>query len=177
MNRLLKLFYYLLYNIIGKVMPYDSMPYSIGLKNIRYFLFSKSITQCGINVKIDKNVYISPYIVIGSYVRISENCKIRKGTTIGDYSMLGPGVHIITATHNFTSIDIPMSEQGTLEQPVTIGKDVWIGTNALILPGITISDHVIVAAGSIVTKDIPEYAIVAGNPAKIIKSRIEENKK
>lgn len=173
MKKIFKLVFYLLYNIIGKILPYDSMPYSKGLRNIRYYLFAKSIKKCGKNIRVDKNVYVSPNIEIGNDVRISENCKIRKNTIIGDFTMIGPGVHVITSNHKYMDITIPMSKQENLEYSVIIGKDVWIGTNSILLPNIIISDHVIIAAGSIVTKDIPPYAIVGGNPAKIIKFRNE----
>ena len=65
-----------------------------------------------------------------------------------------------------------MRVQGASDsRPITIDNDVWIGLRAMIMPGVTIGDHAIVAAGSVVTKDVPEWAIVGGNPAKIIKSR------
>ena len=168
---ILKLVSCFFYNLIGKALPLDSMPYSKGFKNIRYFLFSNCIENCGKNIKIDKNVYISPSIRIGNNVRISENVKIRKNTFIGHDVLIGPGVQIITATHNFEDIDRPVNAQGESQLDIHIGNDVWIGTNAILLPGITISSHVIVAAGSIVTKDVSEFAIVAGNPAKIIRYR------
>lgn len=160
-----------LYNIVGKALPLDSMPYAKGIKHIRYFLFSRCIKRCGINVKVDKNVYISPYVELGDNVRISENCKIRKNTFIGDNVLIGPGVHILTATHNFEKIDLPICQQGSTQYYVKIGNDVWIGTNSIILPRVTVGSHAIIAAGAIVTKDIPDYAIVGGNPAKIIKMR------
>lgn len=166
-----KLLNFLLYNLIAKNLPLDSMPYSKGLRNIRYFLFSKCIIECGKNIKVDRNVYISPSIKVGNNVRISENVKIRKNTVIKDNVLIGPGVQIITATHNFQSLDTPINMQGTQQYEIYIGNDVWIGTNAIILPNIKISDHAIIAAGSIVTKDVPEKAIVGGNPAKLIRFR------
>ncbi|CAA6826913.1 MAG: Transferase [uncultured Sulfurovum sp.] len=166
-----------LYNTIAKVLPLDSMPYSKGLKESRYFLFSRCIRECGNNIKVDKNVYISPYIKVGDNVRISENCKIRKNTSIGDNVLIGPGVHILTATHNFEKIDLPVCKQGTTQYNVQVGNDVWIGTNAIILPKVKVGNHTIIAAGSVVTKDIPDYAIVGGNPAKLIRSRVDKEMK
>ncbi len=166
-----KLLSCLLYNIIGKSLPLDSMPYSKGLRNIRYFLFSKCIKKCGDDPRVDKNVYISPSIEVGNSIRISENVKIRKNTSIGNDVLIGPGVQIITATHNFSKLDIPINKQGDSQYKVNIGNDVWIGTNAIILPNVTIENHVIVAAGSVITKDVPTNAIVGGNPAKIIRYR------
>lgn len=160
-----------LYNLIGKALPLDSMPYSLGFKNFRYYLFSNCIERCGKKCKVDKNVYISPSIQVGDNVRISENVKIRKNTYIGNNVLIGPGVQIITATHNFDSLDRPISEQGDEQFKVVIGNDVWIGTNTILLPNIKIGNHAIIAAGSIVTKDVAEYAIVGGNPAKLIRYR------
>jgi len=83
-----------------------------------------------------------------------------------------PEVIILTVGHKYDRLDIPMLEQGHNEpEPVTIGDDVWIGTRAIILPGISIGKGAIIGAASVVTKDVSEYAIVCGNPAKVIKSR------
>lgn len=87
--------------------------------------------------------------------------------TIGDDVMIGPGTCIITVNH-------PLSPRGRrnhlgVAKPVTIGNDVWIGANCTILPGVTIGNNVVVAAGAVVTKDIPDNCVVAGVPAKKIK--------
>ncbi len=86
--------------------------------------------------------------------------------------MMGPDVVILTQNHKFDRLDIPMLEQGFKdEQPVTICDDVWIGVRAIILPGVTVGKGAIIAAGAVVTKDVCEYAIVGGNPARVIKMR------
>ena len=85
---------------------------------------------------------------------------------------MGPDVQIYTRNHRYDRIDIPMYEQGESEiKEVKIGNDVWIGARSIILPGVTIGDGAVIAAGSIVTKDVESYAVVGGNPAKIIKYR------
>ena len=90
-------------------------------------------------------------------------CPIR----IGDNCMLAPGVHIYTATH---PIDPVARNSGAeLGKPVTIGNNVWIGGRAVINPGVTIGDTVVVASGAVVTKDVPDNVVVGGNPARIIK--------
>jgi maltose O-acetyltransferase len=90
-------------------------------------------------------------------------CEVR----IGDNCFLAPGVHIYTATHPIDPFErIAGAEYG---KPVTIGNNVWIGGRAVINPGITIGDNVVVASGAIVTKDVPDNVVVAGNPARIIK--------
>ena len=86
--------------------------------------------------------------------------------------MMGSDVVIITRNHRFERTDIPMMEQGfSDEQPVTIGDDVWIGDRVIILPGIKVGDGSIIAAGAVVTHDVPAYAIVGGVPAKVIGMR------
>lgn len=87
---------------------------------------------------------------------------------IGDYTMIAVNVVVHTSTHSYA--DHPMWKK-RIDRPVRIGKHVWIGVGAIILPGIKIGNYSVVGAGSVVTKHIPEYAIVAGNPAKIIKWR------
>lgn len=86
--------------------------------------------------------------------------------------MIGPEVMFLARSHRFDRTDIPMSVQGEEEMRlIVIGDDVWIGARALILRGVTVGDGAIVGAGAVVTKDVPSFAIVAGNPAKIIKWR------
>lgn len=87
--------------------------------------------------------------------------------TIGDYVMIGPNTLISTVGHPFS----PMGRRKHLgiAKPVTIGDDVWIGGNVTILPGVSIGNNVIVAAGAVVTKDVPDNCIVGGVPAKVIK--------
>lgn len=90
-------------------------------------------------------------------------CEIR----IGNDCMIGPGVHIYTATH---PIEAAQRNSGLeLGRPVTIGSDVWIGGRAVINPGVTIGDNAVIASGAIVVKDVPAGAVVGGNPARVIK--------
>jgi acetyltransferase (isoleucine patch superfamily) len=86
---------------------------------------------------------------------------------IGDYCMIGPNTLITTVGH-------PISPKGRRERkaqgtPVTIGNDVWIGGNCTILPGVTIGNNVVIAAGAVVTKDMPDNSVVGGIPARVIK--------
>lgn len=115
-------------------------------------------------------------LIIGENVGIAANAFIAmRGTiTIGDNTIFGPGVSIHAENHNFSDLNKPIRKQGATRKEVTIGKDCWIGSKAVILDGVNIGNHVIVAAGAVVTKDVPDYAIVGGVPAKIIKQRKEE---
>jgi len=86
--------------------------------------------------------------------------------------MMAPEVIILSSNHEFKDRSTPMIIQGQrVEDPVIVCDDVWIGTRAIILPGVTIGSHSIVAAGAVVTKDVAEYSIVGGNPARVIGCR------
>jgi len=112
-------------------------------------------------------------IVIGNHVGMSGVIlSSRSSITIGDYTKLGGNVRVFD--HNYHSLDWKNRRNGRLDSqdvrtaPVVIGEDVFIGTNAMILKGVTIGDRAIVAAGSVVTKDIPADEIWGGNPARLI---------
>ena len=92
--------------------------------------------------------------------------------TIGKDVMMGPEVIVYTSSHAHSRTDISMMKQGFEEpRPVTIGNDVWIGRRAMIMPGVAIGDGCIIAAGAVVTRSTPPYTIIAGVPAKVVKSR------
>ena len=130
--------------------------------------------DCGKNVNIEKNANFGMGIgiKIGNNSGLGINCRVRGPLTIGNDVMMGPDVVIMTNSHNFDRIDIPMNAQGSaIPKKVIIGNDVWIGTRVIILPGVTIGNGAIIGAGAVVTKDVPDMAIVGGCPAKIIRYR------
>ena len=130
------------------------------------------LKKCGKKVNIERKATFSTRIQLGNYSGIGINAKVMGPCTIGDYVMMGPNCTIYTQNHAFADPDKPMQLQGRQEErQVTIGDDVWIGGNVTILPGVTIGSHSIIGAGAVVTKDVPEYAIVAGNPAVVKKFR------
>ena len=90
---------------------------------------------------------------------------------IGRGVMLGPNVVIRASNHATSQIELPIWEQGQTGGRIVIGDDVWIGANAVIVPNVTIGSHVIVAAGAVVTRDVPDYAVVAGVPARVVSDR------
>ena len=99
---------------------------------------------------------------------------MRGKVEIGDDTIFGPGVSIHAENHNFKDLDRTIRLQGATRKGIKIGKNCWIGSKVIILDGVNIGDNVIIGAGAVVTKDIPDYAIAAGVPAKIIKMRKEE---
>jgi maltose O-acetyltransferase len=110
-------------------------------------------------------------VEIGNNSGIGDNAWLG-AVKIGDNVMMAPNVTILSRNHVFEDKLIPMSKQGVTEDnPVIISDDVWIGTRAIILPGVTIGKGSIIGAGAVVTKNVPEYTIVAGNPARVIKQR------
>ena len=108
-------------------------------------------------------------VVIGDYTRVGLHNTIIGPVTIGHHVNLAQGITVTALNHNFADITRRIDQQGVATSPVVIGNDVWIGANAVILPGVTIGSHAVVAAGAVVTKDVPGNCIVAGVPAKIIK--------
>jgi acetyltransferase-like isoleucine patch superfamily enzyme len=90
---------------------------------------------------------------------------------IGSGVMMGPRVGLFAENHIFDRTDIPMRLQGVDRKFIRIEDDVWLGTNSVILAGVTVGRGAVVSAGSVVTKDVPQYAIVGGVPAKVIRMR------
>lgn len=132
----------------------------------------------GKNVNIEKGADFGrgTGITIGDNSGIGVKCGVRGPLEMGKNIMMGPRVIIMTNRHNTERTDIPMNQQGFLPlQKVTICDDVWIGTRVIIMPGVTIGKGSIIGAGAVVTKDVPEYAVVAGVPAKVIKYRKTQN--
>ncbi len=108
-------------------------------------------------------------VIIGNYTRIGLHNTIIGPVTIGHHVNLAQGITVTALNHKFKNPDIRIDEQGVSTKPVVIGNDIWVGANAVILPGVTIGDHSVIAAGAIVTKDVPPHSLVAGVPAKVIK--------
>ncbi len=108
-------------------------------------------------------------VLVGDYTRIGLHNTIIGPVTIGSHVNLAQGITVTALNHNFSDATLRIDQQGVSTQPVTIGDDVWVGANAVILPGVTVGSHSVVAAGAVVTKDVPEHTLVAGVPAKVIK--------
>nr|WP_321233994.1 acyltransferase [uncultured Psychroserpens sp.] len=119
------------------------------------------LRNVGNSLKIGDNVGINHYCFIG----------VRGDIEIGNDVIFGPRVNIFSENHNYDAIDVSIKHQGVTKGKTTIGNDVWIGANVSIMSGVNIGDGCVIAAGAVVTKDIPSYSIIGGVPAKIIKSR------
>lgn len=109
-------------------------------------------------------------VMIGNHTRIGLHNTIIGPVEIGSHVNLAQGITVTALNHNFDDTQKRIDEQGVSTIPVTIEDDVWIGANAVILPGVTIGNHCVVAAGAVVTKNVPPHSLVAGVPAKVIKN-------
>ena len=162
----------LLYHLLAKHLPRSYSGLRLGQTALRRLCGKWMLASCGRQVNIEHGAYFSYKVSLDDYSGIGVNAKIYGKCTIGSHVMMGEDCTIITRNHRFDRTDIPMMEQGfSEEQPVTIGSDVWIGDRVTILPGVTIGDGAIIGAASVVTKDIPPYAIAVGSPAKVIRMR------
>ena len=108
-------------------------------------------------------------VIIGDHTRIGLHNTIIGPVEIGNHVNLAQGITVTALNHNFSDTNKRIDEQGVSTNPVTIEDDVWVGANAVILPGVTIGEHCVIAAGAVVTKDVPPHSLVAGVPAKVIK--------
>ncbi|HJE65838.1 MAG TPA: sugar O-acetyltransferase [Campylobacter avium] len=141
---------------------------------------ARAIFEEIIDSKLEGNAWIMPpfnvdfgrNIKVGKNFLLQQNCTFmdRGGIEIGDDVFIGPKCNITTINHDFN----PNNRQATFCKGVKIGSRVWIGINVTICPGVSIGDNSIIAAGSVVTKDVPANVIVGGNPARVIK-KLEYN--
>jgi acetyltransferase-like isoleucine patch superfamily enzyme len=121
-----------------------------------FFMIPPFYSDFGENINIGKNVFINHACTFMD----------RGGITLEDNVLIGPKVNLITTNHPIN----PAERRATISQPILIKKGAWIGVGATILPGVTIGENSIVAAGAVVSKDVPDNSIVGGIPARLIKS-------
>lgn len=113
-------------------------------------------------------------VTIGDHSRVGLHNTIIGPVAIGSYVNLAQGITVTALNHNFADTTLRIDEQGISTRPVVIEDDVWIGANAVILPGVTIGRHAVVAAGAVVTKDVPPCTVVGGVPAKVISEIVKK---
>lgn len=140
----------------------------------RYLLFAKLTRTAGQNISIKEDVYIhdTKNIKCGSNISIHEMCYINAcgRLIIGDNVSIAHGTSILTFNHTWDDLSQPIKYNHTQIAPVIIEDDVWIGCGCRILAGVRVGTRSVVAAGSVVTKDVPPHSLVAGVPAKVIKN-------
>lgn len=109
-------------------------------------------------------------VTVGDYTRIGLHNTVIGPVAIGSHVNMAQGVTVTALNHNFNNPSKFIDQQGISTRIVTIGDDVWIGAGAVVLPGVTIGSHSVVAAGAVVTRDVPPCSLVAGVPAGIVKT-------
>ena len=151
-------------NIVERERGYESIYLSPGVNiepDVSFWLSDSPGNEA--EITIGKNVFIARHVYIGSFKKI----------TIGAETQIGAYSYIISGNHEYASRHLHLREQGFVGEEIVIGEDVWIGTHVVVLPGVTIGKGAIIGAGSVVNKNIGEYEIWGGVPAKFIKIRPE----
>ena len=118
-------------------------------------------------------------LIIGSHVSIGMGSHISaaKHVMIGDYVLIAPNVFIQDISHAFERTDVPIIRQGISRMaPVVIGRGTWLGHNVVVLPGVTIGQHCVVGANSVVNSSIPDFCVAVGAPARVVKRYVPETR-
>jgi maltose O-acetyltransferase len=172
MKLLLLLIYYSLFYLL----PSRHFPMGKTLSRVRgewvRLILGKG--GCGKHLELEGGVLMGKFnnVLIGDNVQINERARLGSNISIGNDVMIAPEVYVLHTGHGYDITDVSMRFQPELHYERTvIEDDVWIGARALILPGRKIGKGSIVAAGSVVTKDVPPYTVVGGNPAREIRKR------
>ncbi len=172
---MMKKIYLLTYYLFAQYLPMQPIPGYKFYYTIRRWLVRRILQRCGQDVVVKSRCYFGngSRLVVGARSQLGLNSRLNGTISIGEDVLMGPDVIIMATTHNFSSVDIPINQQGSqVEHKVCIGNNVWLGTRSIVLPGVTIGDHSIVGAGAVVTKSFPPYSILAGVPAKLVRSRL-----
>jgi maltose O-acetyltransferase len=174
--QLIRQLWYIFYYGFARHLPVSYKYSWVGklAKQLRGLACSKLFQSTGTNINVEHGADFDSgwCIEIGHHSSIGIRCKIPADLKIGNHVMMGPEVVILGTNHKFEDTSRPIQSQGYEEgQPVHIEDDVWIGARAIILSGLVIGKGAIIGAGSVVTKDVPAYAICAGNPARVIRFR------
>lgn len=146
----------------------------IRLNDMYKYYVIKSCNKVGVGLRVNGPVKgFSKKVTLGDYVSFNPNARFNVGgeIEIGSYFHSGSNLLIITANHQHDSDELIPYDHTRINKKVVIKDFVWVGDNVTIIPGVTIGIGAVVAVGSVVVKDVPDYAIVGGNPAKIIKYR------
>jgi len=174
LNKITRFIALAFYYLILKQLPSRNSPYAYIVK-IRSFICGFLFKHIGENVNIQKGVYFGKgdKITIGDFSGIGENSILGQTDEIiiGNNVMIGPQLLVLTQNHNFEDRIQLIRLQGGKTKPVQIGNNVWIGARVTILPGVTVGEGSVIAAGAVVTKNISPFTVVGGVPAKKIKDR------
>ena len=124
-------------------------------------VFESGVTLSSVagQIRIGQDTYVSRGATIGAILRIE----------IGDHVLIGPGCYITDADHRFSDLEAPVSGQGMIAKgPTVIGDNVWLGANVVVTSGVTVGRRSVIGANSVVTRDVPEFSIATGIPARVV---------
>ncbi len=158
----------------ARYLPASDHRYAKWARVVRRACCRGLFAEMGRNVNVERSAFFGDgrSIRIGDHSGLGINSRMFGPVTLGRHVMMGPDVIVLTFNHRCDRLDIPMSCQGGTEpNPVVIGDDVWIGARVIILPGVTIGQGAVIGAGSVVSKNVDAFAVVAGNPARVIRYR------
>lgn len=170
----MRFFWLITYYSCVRWLPASSMPFGIISNRLRTFIGRRIFLNCGKGATIKRGAYFGTgsRVQLGRNSQIGENARIEHDVVIEDDVMMGIEVMVLATRHRTDRLDVPLIDQGYDERlPPRLCRGCWIGGRAMILPGVRIGEHAIVAAGAVVTADVPDYAVVGGVPAKIVKMR------
>lgn len=174
MNKIIRTISLIIYYSFARRFPTRPVPgWRVGYA-LRRLLVKRIFDSCGDGVIIKCGAYFGTGsgIRVGHRAQIGDNSRIDHSVDIGDDVLMGPDVVIMTGGHAYLDPETLINQQGAVpRKPVKIGRDVWIGTRVIILPGVQIGEGAVIGASSVVTKNIPAFAVAAGNPARIVKWR------
>ena len=144
-------------------------------KPVRFYAIDKKI-KVSKTADIDNNTVLGDYTYVGNHTTITR-AVIGRYCSIGNNVTIGPGEHNINEISTSGHLSISTNDyKGLTKDDCTIGNDVWIGVDAIVRRGVKIGNGAIIGANSFVNRDVPDFAVVAGSPAKIIKMRFNEEK-
>ncbi|MEO7913368.1 MAG: acyltransferase [Roseiflexaceae bacterium] len=115
--------------------------------------------------------YVTETVSMGRHSTINPFAVLRGQVTLGDGVRVGAHSSLLGFNHTFALLDRPVYQQPMSSRGITVGDDVWIGSHVVVVDGVTIGEHSVIGAGAVVTRDVPPYSVVAGNPAKVLRDR------
>lgn len=158
---------------VGGVLPESHHPLGLIGRKFRYWCTRHIASEIAPHVNIEKGASIQPGVILKDWSNVGVNCIIGPETVIGRKVKMAPDCLIYTRNKKF---DKEKKEFYGYEdnKPVVIEDNCWIGARVIIVPGVTIGEGCVLAAGAVVSKDMPPYSVVAGNPAKVVKNLLDD---
>lgn len=162
--------YKMLLTTVGGALPKSYHPFGKILgRNFRNWCTRHIAKETGKRINIEKGASIQPGVILKEGANVGVDCLIGPGTIIGENVIMAPECQIYTRNKKFDK-ELKIFKGYEEIKPVIIGANCWLGTRVLIMPGVEIGEGCVIAAGAVVTKNMPPYSVVAGNPARAVKN-------